>query len=277
MRFLKNLLNHVVVWTLAIKHLSPENIGERRLQAVRLRLDGFTVAESSRRTGLSAPTVSAAWKAFKEGGWEAVPLKPRGRRKGQAEVLGAAQQAALWRQLGEQPPAPLPAWNSKALAEWLSAQPAPVGTAVSPRAIEHWWQAHGLVVEPLQLQHLAKRRSIAGRWYRQQVLPTLEAVQDSGGTVWQGGVRALPAGQNDARRYQFYLHGKRGALHIRGFTLPPRAGDYIALFERLLPTDPACRVGLIFHGAWFQASAEVQEWLAKHPTLHLITVPPNAG
>ncbi len=48
--------------------MSPEALNEQRKKAVRLRLDGHTVAVVSQRTGLSAPTVSAAWKAFREGG-----------------------------------------------------------------------------------------------------------------------------------------------------------------------------------------------------------------
>ncbi len=127
------------------KHLSPEELNERRLKAVRLRLDGHTVDETGRLSGLSAPTVSAAWKAFRAGGWNAVPVKPRGRRKGTGVAPGTAEHRALLERLAEMPPAPLPAWTSKALAETLH------DGAVSPRAIEHWWDAQGLKVHRADL------------------------------------------------------------------------------------------------------------------------------
>jgi len=61
------------------KRLSPAALNERRRQAVQLRLEGLKLAEVSRRTHLSAPTVVAAHKAYLAGGWAAVDVKPRGR------------------------------------------------------------------------------------------------------------------------------------------------------------------------------------------------------
>jgi sulfate adenylyltransferase subunit 2 len=54
-------------------------LNERRLSAVRLRLSGLSVAETATRTGLSRPTVIDAVKAYRNGGWAAVPVGPRGR------------------------------------------------------------------------------------------------------------------------------------------------------------------------------------------------------
>src|SRR5271156_6114691 len=56
-----------------------EALNERRRQAVRLRLAGLSSAESARQTELSQPTVNAAFKAYRHGGWSAVPVAPRGR------------------------------------------------------------------------------------------------------------------------------------------------------------------------------------------------------
>ncbi|MCL7939252.1 helix-turn-helix domain-containing protein [Halomonas sp. ATCH28] len=259
---------------MATKHLSPELLNERRLEAVRLRLDGHTVARVAQQTGLSAPTVSAAWKAFREGGWEAVPVRQRGRKSGQASSLGEREQHILWRLLAELPSSPLPGWSSQALAEAIAAE---TGSEVSPRAIEHWLAAQDLKPTPLALAGLARRRSTPGRWYRQQVQPVLERVRQAGGDVWQGGVRVSPLGEqppDEPRRYQLYLHGKRGALYTRCLPAPPMAEAYLALFERLL-AQAVGPVALLFHGAWFQASPEIQAWLKHHPELHLINVAPN--
>ncbi|WP_280545700.1 helix-turn-helix domain-containing protein [Halomonas sp. 11-S5] len=260
---------------MSTKHLSPDALNERRLESVRLRLDGHTVVEVAKRTGLSAPTVSAAWKAFREGGWEAVPVRQRGRRPGQATALGEREQALLWRLLAEQPEFPRPGWNSHDLAVALVAE---TQREVSPRAIEHWLAAQGLKPEPLSLEGLARKRSTAGRWVRQQVQPMLDQVQKAGGPIWEGGVRvARPpkAAANAPRLYQLYLHGKRGALFTRCLPAPPRADDYLALFERLLASAKG-PIALLFRGAFFQASPEIQRWLNEHPEMRLMAVPPDA-
>jgi len=63
---------------------SVEELNQLRRKAVELRLAGTTVKETAAQTGLSAPTVTAATKAYREGGWDAVPVGPRGRPKSDA-------------------------------------------------------------------------------------------------------------------------------------------------------------------------------------------------
>ena len=64
------------------RNISVEILNERRRLAVRLRLNGMKVREVADQVELSAPTVISAHKAYLSGGWEAVPVKPRGRRAG---------------------------------------------------------------------------------------------------------------------------------------------------------------------------------------------------
>jgi sulfate adenylyltransferase subunit 2 len=61
------------------RNIKVDVLNERRLSAVRLRLSGLSVAETATRTGLSRPTVIDAVKAYRNGGWAAVPVGPRGR------------------------------------------------------------------------------------------------------------------------------------------------------------------------------------------------------
>jgi sulfate adenylyltransferase subunit 2 len=61
------------------RNIKVDALNERRLSAVRLRLSGLSVAETATRTGLSRPTVIDAVKAYRNGGWAAVPVGPRGR------------------------------------------------------------------------------------------------------------------------------------------------------------------------------------------------------
>src|SRR5688572_11588935 len=61
------------------RNVSVEALNARRVQAVRLRLAGKSIAETALDTGLSQPTVIRALKAYEAGGWSAVPVGPRGR------------------------------------------------------------------------------------------------------------------------------------------------------------------------------------------------------
>ncbi|WP_339934420.1 hypothetical protein [Vreelandella glaciei] len=248
------------------KHLSPGSLNERRKQAVRLRLDGHTVLKVTQQTGLSAPTVSAAWKAFREGGWAAVPVKTRGRLKGQANVLDASFQKVLWQVLNQAPPDDAPAWSSAGLADWLKENH---NLELTQRAIEHWWESEGLKHEPWPLVRFAKQRSQQGRWYRQSVEPlfskTKEATQR-----WQVGVRRIAHPSRSV--YQFYLHGVRGRLLMRCFERPPVAADYVSLFKALSRQGPGV---VVFHGALLEVSPEVKQWLAEQPAFWLVPVPRN--
>lgn len=268
------------------------------MQAVKLRLDGLTVAVVSQQTGLSAPTVSAAWKAFREGGWAAVPVRPRGRLKGQANVLDTATQQQLWEALFAQPAAEQPGWSSADLATLLRDE---YGVELTQRAIEHWWENEGLKHEPWPLSALAKQRSQRGRWYRQAVAP-LFAELDEADQRWQGGVRRLTHARMPI--YQLYLHGPRGRLWMRCFHRPPLADDYLAAMQALMHKGTVRKklewkgqvkkeqstkeqsmkaqsskrpVALVFHGAWFSSSPEITAWLAQHTMFWLVPVPADSG
>ncbi len=248
------------------------------MQAVKLRLDGATVALASQQSGLSAPTVSAAWKAFREGGWAAVPVRSRGRLKGQSSVLDTTTQQRLWQALYTCPPAGQPGWSSADLAALVRAE-----QEIEPtqRAIEHWWESEGLKHKPWPLSTLARQRSQQGRWYRQAVAP-LFAGLDEADQRWQGGVRHVAHPGRSV--YQLYLHGSRGRLWMRCFNRPPMADDYLTVMQALISKGLEANgqerkgpVALVFHGAWFSASSEVTAWLAQQTMFRLVQVPANSG
>src|SRR5437773_853129 len=74
------------------RNISVEDLNERRLNAVRLRLSGLSIAETALRSGLSQTTVIAAVKAYEDGGWSAVPVAPRGR--GVKKVIPSIREVA---------------------------------------------------------------------------------------------------------------------------------------------------------------------------------------
>lgn len=69
------------------KKLPVQQINELRIKAVKLRLEGKTLKEINQLTGLSAPTIIAAHKAWQSEGWTAVYVRERGRKPGEGRTL----------------------------------------------------------------------------------------------------------------------------------------------------------------------------------------------
>ncbi|HEX7639420.1 MAG TPA: hypothetical protein VF457_13570, partial [Burkholderiaceae bacterium] len=57
-------------------------LNAQRRRAVQLRVDGLGLAQIRAETGLSVPTIIGAFKAFTQGGWQAVDVGARGRPQG---------------------------------------------------------------------------------------------------------------------------------------------------------------------------------------------------
>src|SRR5581483_179243 len=63
------------------RNVPVSELNERRVAAVRMRIDGATIEQTAAETGLSKPTIINAYKAYKSGGWEAVPVRNGGARE----------------------------------------------------------------------------------------------------------------------------------------------------------------------------------------------------
>lgn len=74
-----------------------EQLHERRKQVVRLHRKGIKVMQIVAMTGLSYPTVRRTIDLFDDGGWAAIRPSLRGRSRGEARLLSAAQEQALQR------------------------------------------------------------------------------------------------------------------------------------------------------------------------------------
>jgi sulfate adenylyltransferase subunit 2 len=76
------------------RNISADELNERRIAAVRLRLEGATIEQAAAQAGLSRPTVISAFKAYRGGGWEAVPVRGRGTRAARTSTVEADGTAA---------------------------------------------------------------------------------------------------------------------------------------------------------------------------------------
>jgi sulfate adenylyltransferase subunit 2 len=105
--------------------LSVERLNAQRREAVRLRLLGEKLGTVAAATGLSAPTVISAVKAYRQGGWVAVEVKPRTGRPSLLNQMAAAEHAgALATAILAGPPEtsglPEKLWNRAAVGKWMA-------------------------------------------------------------------------------------------------------------------------------------------------------------
>ena len=96
-------------------------LNERRRGVVKLGERGVTLREVAAQVELSVPTVMAAHRAYLAGGWAAVNVKPRGRKRGEGRQLTLEQEAEIRRLICDKTPDQLKMgfalWNRQAVAQ----------------------------------------------------------------------------------------------------------------------------------------------------------------
>jgi sulfate adenylyltransferase subunit 2 len=178
---------------------SVQQLNARRRRAVELRLEGRSLQHIRSETGLSAPTVIAAHKAFLAGGWSAVAVRGRGRQQGEGRALTPAQEQALRRLVLTQPPEQVglavPLWQREALGQWVERE---LGMALGERTVTRYLERWGLRL--LGLQEAAASEPAALQW-QQDVLPqhVRQARQQRATLYWCGELRVGERGSAPAR------------------------------------------------------------------------------
>ncbi len=169
--------------------MSPEtstNLAQwnaRRRLAVELRLAGRSLPDIRRETGLSAPTIIAAHKAYLDGGWAAVPVKGRGRQHGVGRILDPAQEQAVHSALLQAPEAVgagAGAWTLANTAQWIQTR---FGLQMEDRTLSRYLVRWGLALGPWR--QAAQATPSGSAWWA-DVLPTLAKAARSRGAqvVW---------------------------------------------------------------------------------------------
>ena len=96
-------------------------LNERRRRAVKLRERGMTLREVAAQVELSVPTVMAAHRAYRAGGWAAVKVRARRRKPGEGRQLSGEQEAQICRLICEKTPDQLKLgfalWNRQAVVQ----------------------------------------------------------------------------------------------------------------------------------------------------------------
>ncbi|MFI9653079.1 helix-turn-helix domain-containing protein, partial [Guyparkeria halopsychrophila] len=224
-------------------------VNRRRREAVRLRLDGLTVAQAAERAGVSAPTVTAAFAAFKRGGWPAVDVGRRGRpRKAESQAgpdigddMGAAMQAVFRASPGR-------CWDVEQLAEAIESR---IGSRPDARSIRRHLADWGLV----------PRRGAMPRGKTGPIGKCLVWASTHDAAVLESRLRNVPGEAPMAGGYQLTAQDARGRLWFALYAEPPRAQDYVAFWQTVAERIGA-PLAIVTRGIAVQSSALQQ---ALHP------------
>jgi sulfate adenylyltransferase subunit 2 len=259
-----------------VSHGNPlpvAQINQLRLRAVQLRIAGSTLKAIRQDTGLSSPTIIAAYKAWQAGGWNAVPVRDRGRKQGEGRSLSAEQELNIYRLLVSTPPErhqlPFLLWHleaMQALVKRLHTIDLPERTAA------HYLQRWQLNAER-PAKRVAKASLAVQRWYRSTYRDIVEQARVQNGEIhW--------IDDYGARSDQGKLsHGVLRAVSNRGKVLwlpyedGLRAPHLEAFFERLHRSTERTVFALL-SGMHWQRAASFITWAGEHAErLHLFHLP----
>jgi len=245
-------------------NLSQLNAQRRR--AVQLRVDGHSLTKVREETGLSVPTIIAAFKAFTEGGWRAVDVGARGRPQGTGRSLTQPQESelALLALYGPPEAAGLPAglWSADAVAACAKQR---FGVELHPRAVARCLARWGLTLVALRD---AAERSDAGRAWLAGQPRSAGAAR----TWWCGGLPAPAATAAGSARGLLVAVDARGQIAWLPTPSLSLQDAYIGFLARLQAQTPQ-PVAAWLHGLALARATQLNDWIATQPRLQVLACP----
>ncbi len=177
-----------------------EQWNARRKRAVELRVAGKSLPHIRHETGLSAPTVISAHKAYLDGGWDAVPLEGRGRKRGVGRVLDAAQEHATHSALLQAPETVGVAagvWTLSTTAQWVHQH---FGVAIEERTLARYLVRWGLALGPWRKVASASPSGL--QWWSTALPELVKAARSRSAQVAWCCASPLPDGEGTLLRAQ---------------------------------------------------------------------------
>ena len=245
-------------------NLSQLNAQRRR--AVQLRVDGHSLTRVREQTGLSVPTIIAAFKAFTEGGWHAVDVGARGRPQGTGRALTQAQEAelALLALYGPPEAAGQPAglWSADAVAACAQQR---FGVEPHPRAVARCLARWGLTL--VALRDAAERTAAGKQWLAMQ-----PRAAGAARAWWCGGLPAPAASTASSARGLLVAVDARGQIAWLPVPSLSLQDAYIDFFARLLAQTPQ-PVAAWLHGLALARATALNDWIATQRRLQVLACP----
>ena len=227
-----------------------------RREAVALRLDGATLVDTRRQVGLSAPTITAALRAYRSGGWDAVDVGPRGRpsltvaastedlpaRLRQDALQGAAGQAGCW--------------SLDAAIDWFKREGITASRSTVASRLADW----GLNPPSRHRRLIESTGTEYNRFARR-------ARRQSAQVLWLGSRRTRDG------LSQLFVHEPRGRAWWALLEQAPRTTDWLA-FLTALDASIEQRIALVMPGMHLVRDPAIAAWLEKHDVEHVLVIDP---
>jgi 3'-phosphoadenosine 5'-phosphosulfate sulfotransferase (PAPS reductase)/FAD synthetase/transposase len=235
-------------------HHDLASLNHLRRMAVRLRQQGKSLREVKQVTGLSAPTVIAASKAFTQHGWDAVDVKGRG--GGQGRLLDVRASEEVKRLIASVAPehagVARPLWSQDALLSMLQEK---LQRQLTVRTVERYLARWGLQPpNPYQAAALEQPH-----WLREHYPLLLRRLQAEGGEVFWGGVWNLADGN---ARQLMCARSKHGTVYWLPM-LAESPGASWSDFAARLQQSVNKKVLLLMPAGWtLPANSQRIEWLS---------------
>jgi transposase len=255
-----------------------------RSRAVRAVLDGMTQTQAARVFGVHHNAVNQWVKRYRQGGWEGLAERRRGRRPGEQAALSEPQQQEVIALVRESTPDQLGLagflWTREAVAELIARR---YGVRLARTTMGAYLRGWGFSPQKPQRRALEQNPAAVARWLA-ETYPAIRALakREGGVVLWldEMGVRSdaaagrswAPVGQTPiikgtGKRFRVNMISaisNQGLLRFRLFTGSFTGAVFIDFLGRLLRDCGGRKVHLIVDGHPVHRAKLVSAWVGRH-------------
>jgi transposase len=255
-----------------------------RKRAVQAVLDGMTQAEVARVFGVHPNAVNRWIKRYREGGWDGLSERRRGRRAGEQAALSERRQQEVITLVRETTPDELGLpgllWTRDTVAELIARR---YGVWLARTTAGRYLRGWGFSPQKPQHRALEQNPVAVARWLEEE-FPAIrgQARQEGGVVLWldEMGVRAdqaagrswalvgqTPVSKRTGKRFRVTMLSaisNAGMLRFRLFTGSFNGPVFIDFLGRLLRDCGGQRVHLIVDGHPVHRAKLVSAWVERH-------------
>jgi transposase len=255
-----------------------------RNRAVRAVLNGMTQAQAARVFGVHHNAVNRWIKRYRQGGWDGLAERRRGRRPGEQAALSEPQQQELIALVRDATPDQLGLagflWTREAVAELITRR---YGLLLARTTVGAYLRGWGFSPQKPQRRALEQNPAAVRRWL-EETYPAIRAraKREGGLVLWldEMGIRSdaaagrswAPVGQTPVikgtgKRFRVNMISavsNAGMLRFRLFTGSFRGPVFINFLGRLLRDCGSRKVHLIVDGHPVHRAKLVSAWVGRH-------------
>jgi transposase len=266
------------------RSLPPAAQAALRNRAVRAVLDGMTQAQAARVFGVHHNAVNRWVKRYRQGGWDGLSERRRGRRPGEQAALSESQQQEVIALVRDATPDQLGLpeflWTREAVAELITQR---YGVGLARTTVGGYLRGWGFSPQRPQRRALEQNSAAVARWLATE-FPAIraQAKREGGMVLWldEMGVRSdaaagrswAPVGQTPVikrtgKRFRVNLISavsNAGRLRFRLFVGSFNGPVFIDFLRRLLRDCGGRKVHLIVDGHPVHHAKLVSAWVTGH-------------